>query len=57
MLTIISIMASQENTTKIVFHFGVIKNFKAKNMLKMYGLKDKINNLTEFNFYYLKGAM
>ena len=57
MLTITSIMASQENTTKIVFHFGVIKNFKAKNMLKMYGLKDKLNNLTEFNFYYLKGAM
>lgn len=25
MLTITSIMASQENTTKIVFHFGVIK--------------------------------
>ena len=57
MLTIASIMASQEKTTKIVFHFGVINNFKAKNMLKIYTLKNKINNLTEFNFYYLKGAM
>ena len=57
MLTITSIMASQKNTTKIVFHFGVTNHFKAKNMLKMYALKEKINNLTEFNFYYLKGAM
>ena len=24
MLTIISIMASQKNTTKIIFHFGII---------------------------------
>jgi len=47
-------MASQKNTTKIVFHFGVTNNFKAKNMLEIYALKEKINNLSEFNFYYLR---
>ena len=57
MLTVSSIMASQKNTTKIVFHFGVINHFTAKYMLKIYSLKNKINNLTEFNFYYLKDAM
>jgi hypothetical protein len=57
MLTVSSIMSTQKKTTKIVFHFGVIKNFSVENMLKMYSLKNKINNLTEFNFYYLKGAM
>lgn len=50
-------MATQKSTTKIVFHFGVIKNFTAKLMLKIYALKEKINNLTEFNFYYLKSSM
>ena len=57
MLTVSSIMASQKNSTKIVFHFGVIRKFNAQNMLKIYSLKKKINNLTEFNFYYLKDAM
>ena len=57
MLTVASIMATQNNTTKIVFHFGVTGNFTAEKMLKMFSLKNKINNLTEFNFYYLKGAI
>jgi hypothetical protein len=57
MLTASSIMATQKKTTKIVFHFGVIRNFTPENMLKIYSLKNKINNLTEFNFYYLKDAM
>jgi hypothetical protein len=57
MLTLTSIMATQHNTTKIVFHLGVINNFSAEKMLKIYELRKKINNLTEFNFYYLKGAM
>ena len=57
MLTVTSIMATQKKTTKIVFHFGVINNFTSEKMLKMYALKDKINNLTEFNFYYLEEAM
>jgi hypothetical protein len=56
MLTVSSILATQKNTTKIVFHFGVINNFTPENMLKIYSLKNKINNLSEFNFYYLKGA-
>jgi len=57
MMTISSIMYSQNKTTKIVFHIGVVNNFNAKNMLKIYSLKNKLNNLTEFNFYYLKEAM
>ena len=56
-LTITSIMATQNKTTKIVFHLGVIKNFTIYNMLKIYDLKNKINNLTEFNFYYLFDSM
>ena len=56
MLTISSILVSQKQTTKIVFHLGVIDNFKSDLMLKMYELKNKLNNLTEFNFYYLKEA-
>ena len=57
MLTISSILASQNIGTKIVFHLGVIDDFKAEYMLKIYELKDRINNLTEFNFYLLKEAM
>ena len=57
MMTISIIMYSQNKTTKIVFHIGVVNNFNAKNMLKIYSLKNKLNNLTEFNFYYLKEAM
>ena len=52
-----SIIATQHRTTKIIFHLGVVNNFTAKNMIKLYELRRKINNLTEFNFYYLKGAM
>ena len=57
MITITSIMATQNKETKIIFHLGVINNFKVEEMLKIYELRTKINNLTEFNFYYLKGAM
>lgn len=57
MLTITSIMATQYKTTKINFHLGVTGNFTGRNMTKIYGLRRKINNLTEFNFYYLKGAI
>ena len=57
MTTITSIMATQKKETKIIFHLGVINNFTVKDMLKIYKLRKKINNLTEFNFYYLKGAM
>ena len=57
MLTITSIMINQYKTTKIIFHLGVIKNFTSQNIIKIYELKRKFNNLTEFNFYYLNGAM
>lgn len=57
MLTISSILATQKNNIKLVFHLGVINDFKAEYMMKMYELKHRINNLTEFNFYYLKEAM
>ena len=57
MITITSIMATQNKETKIIFHLGVINNFTVRDMLKIYELRKKINNLTEFNFYYLKGAM
>ena len=57
MITIASIMETQNKETKIIFHLGVVKNFTVREMLKIYQLRKKINNLTEFNFYYLKGAM
>ena len=56
MLTLSSIMKSQNKTTKIVFHFGVVKNFTCEHILKLYELKYRVNNLTEFNFYYLKDS-
>ena len=57
MLTVASIMATQEKTTKIRFHFGVTNNFTAEKMIEMYELRKKLNNLTEFNFYYLKDSL
>jgi hypothetical protein len=57
MVTVSSIMATQKNTTLIRFHFGVTKKFTPEKMLKMYKLRNKINNLTEFNFYYLKDSV
>ena len=57
MITIASIMATQKNTTKIRFHFGVTNNFTADLMIKMYKLRNRLNNITEFNFYYLKDSL
>ena len=57
MITVSSIMATQKNTTLIRFHFGVTKKFTPQKMLKMYELRNKINDLTEFNFYYLKDSV
>ena len=57
MLTVASIMATQNKTTKVRFHFGVTKRFTPQKMIKMYELRNKINNLTEFNFYYLKDSI
>ena len=33
------------------------QNFTAYDMLELYSLKEKINNSTEFNFYYLKDSI
>ena len=57
MLTVGSIMATQNSDTFIVFHSGVVGKFKTKHILILYSLKNRINNYTEFNFYNLKGAM
>ena len=57
MLTVASIMATQEKSTKIRFHFGVTNQFTSKKMIQIYKLRNKINNLTEFNFYYLKDSV
>ena len=57
MLTITSMIISQKDSTKLVFHLGVINNFTATYMLKMYELKERLNNKTEFNFYYLSEAI
>lgn len=43
MLTSASIMETQKRETKIIFHFGVTKNFSVDNMLEMYSLKEKLN--------------
>ena len=56
-MTITSLLATQKNTTKIVLHIGIVNNFTAAHMIKMYDLKWRINNLTDFNFYYLYEAM
>lgn len=57
MLTVTSIMATQKKTTKIRFHFGVTNNFTAEKMVEIYELKNKINNNSKFNFYYLKDSV
>ena len=57
MITLTSIMTTQKNTTKIRFHFGVTNDFSADKMEKIYSLRNRINNLTEFNFYYLKDSI
>ena len=57
MITITSIMATQRNSTKIRFHIGITNNFTVEKMIKIYELRNRINNLTEFSFYYLKDSV
>lgn len=56
-ITVTSILSSQDKTTRIRFHFGVTNNFTADNMIKLYNLRNRINNNSEFNFYYLKESV
>ena len=53
-MTLASIMDSQKEETKIRFHFAVVLNFTAENMLKIYSLREKIRDDVEFNFYNAK---
>lgn len=56
-LTVASIIATQNKTTKVRLHFGVTNNFTSEDMISLYSLRYRINNLTEFNFYYLKDSI
>ena len=57
MITLTSIMSTQKKTTKVRFHLGVTNNFSVDKMLKIYNLRERINNITEFNFYYMKESV
>ena len=53
-MTFASIMDSQKKDTKLRFHFAVVLNFTALDMLKTHSLRDKIREDVEFNFYNAK---
>lgn len=54
MMTLASIIDSQKLSTKLRLHFAVVLEFNAKNMLKIYSLREKIREDVEFNFYNAK---
>ena len=54
MMTLASIMDSQNKNTIIRFHFAVVLSFKVEDMLKIYILREKIREDVEFNFYNAK---
>ena len=54
MITLASIMDSQKPKTKIRFHFAVVQDFRAEDMLKIYSLRERIRDDVEFNFYNAK---
>jgi hypothetical protein len=56
MMTLASIIDSQKLSTKLRFHFAVVLEFNAKNMLKIYSLREKIREDVEFIFYNAKKA-
>ena len=51
MFTITSIMDSQSPNTKVRFHFALIYDFDAEQMLKIYSLRKRVREDVEFNFY------
>ena len=51
MMTLASIMDSQNKKTRIRFHIAIVLNFTALDMIKIYSLRYKIREDTEFNFY------
>ena len=54
MMTLASIMDSQIKRTRIRFHIAVVLNFSVMDMLKIYSLRYRIRENTEFNFYNAK---
>lgn len=53
-MTLLSIIDSQNSQRKLRFHLAVALFFIAKDMLKIYSLKNKIKDDVEFNFYNVK---
>lgn len=51
MITLASIMDSQVNKTRIRFHIAIVLNFSVLDMMKIYSLRYRIREDTEFNFY------
>ena len=51
MITATSIIESQKLTTKLRLHFSVVKEFRPKDMIKIYSLRYQIRKDVEFNFY------
>ena len=54
MMTISNIIDSQKLDTKLRIHIGVVDGFSAENMIKIYTLRERIRNDSEFNFYNAK---
>ena len=51
MITLASIMSSQNNSTLIKFHFAIVLNFTISDMLKIYTLRKRLREDVEFIFY------
>ena len=51
MITVASVIDSQKLTTRIRLHFSVVKDFKPKDMITIYSLRERIRSDVEFNFY------
>ena len=54
MLTIASVIDSQNLETKLRLHFAIVDDFSVKSMIKIYTLRRKIRDDVEFNFYNAK---
>ena len=50
-VTTTSVINSQKSTTKLRLHFSVVRNFKARDMIKIYSLRYSLREDVEFNFY------
>ena len=50
-ITTASVIYSQLPSTYLRLHFSVVQDFKPKDMIKIYSLRDTIREDVEFNFY------